>query len=272
MGKAARVFDGCVAAFALATLGATASCAKKLPQGAESGFLECSPASTDPTGGVTGSLQITGRVRDASGAPVVGARITLGGDAQGFRVSDFGGAYRLRVQPGSYTVTAAGDCSFSPGVTSVQAANAHAAQDFTVAGGDCATVSVSNLSPDGSVLTIRRGGQVIGTTLASVSRQTDQAAGVAPLRDIASEVDAPTCGLTIAGNPATERRARISTAGPQGTAATEMVELTTAIALRDMVVRFESKLAADSAPEVVDLFMAAARAFSPEQVSELRLP
>ena len=110
-------------------------------------------------------------------------------------------------------------------------------------------------------------------TYASVVAQTDQAAGMARLRDIATEIDAPTCGLTIAGSPATERRARISVAGAQGSPApTELLVVTTAIAVGDLVVRFESKLAADAAPEIVDLFAAAGRAFSPEQVSELRLP
>jgi hypothetical protein len=269
VGKTSRAFDRCMAAFAVAMLGATASCTKRSTDGT---FLECQAASTDPTGAVEGPLLIAGRVRDASGAPVVGARITLGGDAQGFRVSDFGGGYRFRVQPGSYTVTAAGDCSFTPAMAALQAMTGDTVQDFAVASGDCATVTVSSLSPDGSVLTIRRGGRTLGTTLASVTQQTDQAAGVARLRDIASEIDAPTCGLTVAGSPATERRARIAVRGVQGSAGTEIIALTTAIAVGDLVVRFESKLAANEATEVVDLFMAAARAFSPEQVSELRLP
>jgi hypothetical protein len=257
-----------MAALAVAMLGAMASCTKRSIDGT---FLECQAASTDPTGAMEGPLLIAGRVRDASGAPVVGARITLGGDAQGFRVSGFGGGYLFRVQPGSYTVTAAGECSFSPAMATLQAMTGDMVQDFTVASGDCATVTVSNLGPNGSVLTIRRGGRTLGTTLANVTGQTDHAAGVARLRDIASEIDAPTCGLTIAASPATERRARILSAGVQGSDPTEIIELTTAIALDDLVVRFESKLAANEATEVVDLFMAAGRAFSPEQVSELRL-
>ena len=273
--KASCAFDHCLAALAVATLGATTSCANPLSSDGDGSFLQCAPLATDPHGALAGPLQIAGRLTDATGAPVVGGRITLAGAGRASRVSDFSGRYRFRVQPGSYTLAVSGDCSFSPGAAQVQVLNGDAQQDFAVAGGDCATVAVSNLSPDGSVLTIQRAGQTLGMTFATVVPQVDQAAALARLRDIATEVEAPTCALTIAGSPATERRARIESpglrAGPLGSKATESLALTTAVAVADVVVRFESKLAVDAAPEIVNLFVAAARALTREQVPELTL-
>ncbi len=77
-------------------------------------LANCEPATS--AGGTSGSLTIHGTVTSA-GHPVAGAKITVNGSTQGFRISDETGAYSFSVNHGSYTVSASGACnSYSPSI------------------------------------------------------------------------------------------------------------------------------------------------------------
>jgi hypothetical protein len=70
---------------------------------------------TPSDGGATsGSLTISGTVADSSGNPVPGARIVLSGTAQAVRTTGASGAYSFSVDAGSYVVTPAGSCTYTP--------------------------------------------------------------------------------------------------------------------------------------------------------------
>jgi hypothetical protein len=99
-----------------------------------SGGPFCSPQTF--SGGLSGSLTISGTVTSA-GHPVPGARVTLNGGTQGFRVSDQAGAYSFSVNPGSYSVSAAGGCnSFAPPVANLNNIRSNQVQSF-VGSGNC---------------------------------------------------------------------------------------------------------------------------------------
>jgi len=86
------------------------------------------------SGGLSGSLTISGTVTSA-GHGIPGARVTLSGSTQGFRVADQLGAYSFKVNPGSYSLSVSGGCSsFSPSVANLNNIATNKVQNFTGSG------------------------------------------------------------------------------------------------------------------------------------------
>ena len=234
-------------------------------------WAPCPSLPTDPRGALTGPLSLAGHVADQNGAAVVGELVTLSGDAPASRSTDFAGGYLFHPSTSAYSLTLPNDdCSFSPNPASgtISPASGAAMQNVTATRNDCATAISSNASSSGSLLTIRQGTLLLGTTKINIAAVTDANAAGGALNDIAAEITAPACSLAIAGKPAIERRAKISppaaaSGGGSSSDSTPYLAVTTAIALDTQVVRFESQLDANAPANVVNRFVAAGRAFVP---------
>src|SRR4030095_1603057 len=93
----------------------------------------------------------------------------------------------------------------------------------------------------------------------------------------ARDTPAPSRSLTIAGNPAIERKATITLPGPafaggKGSQPRPFLALTTAIAVGGTVVRFETQLSADADAATIDRVFQVARNFVPEAMPDLHAP
>jgi hypothetical protein len=91
------------------------------------------------SGATSGSLSISGVVTNAAGSPVRGVRVQLSGSTQAVRTTTAIGSYTFQVNPGSYSVTPTGPCTFRPTVANLNNLRASRTQDF-VAGSGCGTV------------------------------------------------------------------------------------------------------------------------------------
>ena len=92
-------------------------------------ILNCAPAAS--TGATSGSLTLSGQVT-SGGQPVAGVRVSLNGNAQGYRTTDETGSYSFAVNPGSYSVNPSGVCgSLSPSVVNLNNLRANTTQNFT---------------------------------------------------------------------------------------------------------------------------------------------
>ena len=177
----------------------------------------CASLPTDPSGALTGPLSLSGHVADQSGAVVVGEIVTLSGDAQASRSTDFAGGYLFHPTAGSYSLNLpSNDCSFSPNPANATLTplSGGGIQNLTATSNGCATATASSVSSSGSVLTIQQGTTRLGTTKTNITAASDANAAAARLNDIVSEISAPACSLMIAGKPAIERQARLSLPGP----------------------------------------------------------
>jgi hypothetical protein len=237
----------------------------------------CLPIASDAVGAASGRFDISGHAVDANGAPVVGARITLRGSASAQRSTDLTGGYHFRVDAGSFQLAASESCALVASSSSnVAVTNASATRDFAAATTDgCVVALVTSKAPGGARFNVMAAGVVLGSTAVVVTEQPDASAAVARLADIASEVNTPSCSVTIAGSPAIERQALVKTSGPGasgagGDGSSESLAITTAIAVGATVVRFESQTAPDAAQAVVDRFLGIGRAFTPDELSDLQ--
>lgn len=228
-----------------------------------------------------GALSIGGHVRDPSGQLVIGARIDLGGDAQGLRYSDFTGGYHFRVDPGSYALRASGSC-LPTTVVPLGRVTADATKDFVATGPGCMTGTVSNVISTGEVIEISQGGNVVGSTGVNLEERCLPGPGcgldvsVARLQQLPIEEPLPFSWLTIACRPAREGAGPVTSQGPLcpacGPATVTSLDLTTAIAVDNTVVFFYSQMAADAPQARVDAFLAAGRNFTPEEMPDLHGP
>lgn len=234
----------------------------------------------DPTvniGAMSGPLAISGHVRDASGQPIVGARIELEGETPGIRFTDLTGGYVFHVERDDYEIEASGACTMTPSGEVHKKVNADAVQDF-VGGPGCTTATTSNKTATGSVLTIRQGATVLGTTYVRIQQLPGPPDAVARLSEIAAEQAAPTKSVTIAGNSAIERQMLVTLPGPgpeiTGNSAppAPFMVVTTAIAVGSAVVRFESQLSGQADAATVTRFVQLGRDFTPAAIPDLHGP
>jgi len=93
----------------------------------------CGGALTN-TGALLGLLTISGVVTDSAGSPVPGARIVLSGGTQAIRTTLTNGAYVFLVNPGTYTLTTGGSCSYSPRTTTLTNLRRSTVQNFVRSG------------------------------------------------------------------------------------------------------------------------------------------
>jgi len=235
------------------------------------GLGPCPSLPTDPSGAFSGPLSLSGHITDQGGAAVVGEIVTLTGTSPASRSTDFAGGYLFHPTAAPYSLTLSSEqCSFSPTSAggTISLPSGTGMQDFTATSNDCATATSSNASSSGAVLTIHQGTTLLGTTKVNITAVSNANAAAITLNDIVSEITAPACSLLIAGKPAIERRAILSAPGPtsaggQAGNSTAYLAVTTAIGLETAVVRFESQLDAGAPEDVVNLFVAAGRAFIP---------
>jgi hypothetical protein len=238
----------------------------------------CGGAAAVNAGATSGPLTISGHVRDASGKPVVGSRITLSGSAQAVRFSDLTGGYTFHVAAGSYAMATAGACALTPASVNVNNLAVSRTQDF-VAGPGCMVAQVSNVTSTGQVVRVLRGTTPLALTLTNVVQSTP-AATTQRLLDIGAERTEPVRNLTIAGFPAIERQALIQNQEPGDPAeilgdageTEDQIWLTTAIAVGDTVVRFETQLPDDASAATIDSFFAIARDFTPDEMASVHGP
>jgi hypothetical protein len=95
-------------------------------------------ATETKTSALTGSLTVSGVVSDTSGLPVPGVKVALNGAAQASATTDFEGQYSFSVNPGSYSLSAAGVCaSYQPDVVNLNGLNASTQVNFVGSGGEC---------------------------------------------------------------------------------------------------------------------------------------
>jgi hypothetical protein len=245
----------------------------------------CGGTPTVNSGATSGSLTITGHLRDPSGNPIVGAEVTLGGSAQALRFSDLTGAYSFSVDAGSYSMNATASCPLSPANVNLNNVHASVVQDFVGASNGCVVASVSSMTSTGSVLLVSQNGQSLGTTYAHVEARASAADALARLQQIVAEQGAPVTSLTIAGFPALERTVVVPIRGGvdpdffgtiQGPLVVALSQpptnVTTAIAMGSTVVRFESQLPNNASASAIQLFLNAGRDFSPLTLTGLHGP
>jgi hypothetical protein len=225
-------------------------------------------------GATSGQLIISGHLRDASGQPIVGARVDLHGCERAIRFTDFTGGYSFHVNPGEFELRAAGACSFTPSEAHKDV-YMNVVQDF-IGGDGCATASQSDVTATGSVFTVRQGSTVLGITYVHIEQYSGPAEASARLQEIAAEQATPSRSLTIAGNPAIERQTLVTLetpdpdlAGPAGSRNPTFTALTAAIAVGNNVVRYETQLPQDVASDVVSRFFQLDRNFTPDALHEL---
>ena len=252
----------------------------------------CGGSPTVNMGATSGPLTISGHIRDASGQAIVGARVDLRSDTSGYwapsieidddtrgiRFTDLTGGYSFRATKGDYSIRASGACTFTPARVYKDDAKVDLVQDFT-GGPGCVTASQSNVTATGSVLTVKEAGVVLGITYVHLEQHSSASDALARLSEIAAEQPAPSTSLTIAGNPAIERRALITLPGTdsdfeRGTNPElgPFLALTTAIAVGSTVVRFETQLSGKADPATIDRFLQVARNFTPAAIPDLHGP
>jgi hypothetical protein len=219
----------------------------------------------DPSGATSGSLTIRGRVKDAAGNLVVGARVDLQGAAQAVRYTDFSGSYVFHVNSGSYAVWASGACTISPASANLGNVTANVVRDFTSSGSGCVTAARSLQTSTGQVLDLKRGTVNLGRTRVDVATQASTSAALARLDVIANE-QAGSTALTIFGSQAIERSLLLGGTKvllPAALAAHRWKTraLTTSIAAGSDVVRFESRVAESADSGIINRFVSAGRNF-----------
>jgi hypothetical protein len=230
----------------------------------------CGGQATVNQGATSGSLTISGHLRDASGRAIVGGRVDLHGCTRAIRFTDVTGGYNFHVNPGEYELRVSGACNFTPS-DARKDVYMNVVQDFT-AGDGCTTASQSNAIATGSVFTLREGDTVLGITYVSIEQRSGPADALARLREIAMEQASRS--LTIAGFPAIERQTLVTRAPPalEGRVEvpnTAVTALTAAIAVGSTVVRYETQLPSDVTSAIVSRFFQLNRNFTPEALPEL---
>jgi hypothetical protein len=232
-------------------------------------------------GATSGPLTISGHVRDASGQPILGARVDLDDDTRAIRFTDFMGSYTFHVKPDDYNLRISGACTFTPNQVRKEDLKASVVQDFA-AGSGCVTVTTTqtNINPTGSVFTVKQGATVLGTTYVRVEARSSPSDGLTRLKEIVAEQPAtPSRSLTIAGDPAIERQTLVTLPGPDpdiagatGPPNPPFAALTTAVAVGNSVVRFESQVSGTADPATINLFLQTARNFTPAAIPDLHGP
>jgi hypothetical protein len=243
----------------------------------------CGGQRTVGFGATSGSLTITGHVRDASGHPVIGGEVTLGGDVQAARFTDFTGAYTFLVDPGSYSLAASGACSIAPANVSLHHVTANTVQDFAATSSTCVFAVQSEVTSTGSILTVQQNGQVLGATYAHIETYASAADALTRLQQIGSELSTPSTSLTIAGYPAIERQAVIVrpsidpdlvqlASGFTAPLGPPPINLTSAIAAGTTVLRFETQLPSNATAAAILAVFVPARNFDPSTLSGVHGP
>jgi hypothetical protein len=228
-------------------------------------------------GATSGAFTLRGHVRDAAGDAVVGAQITLSGAAQAARFSDFTGAYTFHVDAGSYSLDASGACAISPADVAFDSLGADQVQDFTATSDTCVVAVQSGVTPTGSILTLEQSGQVLGATYTHLEVCDGPADALARLQDIATEASTTSRSLTIDGFSAIERQAVFPVPGPVDldldgpglvlAAQPLPINITSAIAVGDTVIRFETQVPSNASPAAIQGFFIPARNFDPSTLS-----
>jgi hypothetical protein len=236
----------------------------------------CGGEPTVNIGAFSGPVTISGHVRDASGQPIMGARIDLDDDTRAIRFTDLTGAYDFHVRPHDYKLRASAACTITPREVHKDDVRVNIVQDFA-AGSGCVTASKSHVTATGSVITVEQGGIVLGNTYVRLEQHPTPANAMARLSEIAAEQPALSTSLTIAGNPAIERQAQIKLPGPEIAGGgdsddTPFLALTTAIAAGGTVVRFESQLSGQADAATIARFVQVGRNFTPASLPDLHGP
>jgi hypothetical protein len=241
----------------------------------------CGGAATVNTGATTGALTISGHVRDASGKPIVGGRITLGGAAQALRFSDFTGGYTFHVAPGTYTLAASGDCALTPANVNLSNLTASRVQDFASSAAGCVTAAASSTVASGELLTVTQRGALLFTAGAQVTTYANAAQALAALQAIGQELGGSGVrSLTIAGFPAIERQTLVPLlpefddggAGGGDGDAVLATAVTTAVAMNNVVVRFGALMPDGVTAATIARFFSTGRNFTPEEAPALHGP
>ena len=201
----------------------------------------------------------------------------LADDTRAIRFTDLTGRYSFHVKPDDYNLRVSAACTITPNQIRKEDVRANIVQDF-VAGSGCVTATPSNVIATGSVLTVRQGGVVLGSTYVRIEQRSSAGSALARLSEIAAEQPAPAISLTIAGNPAIERRMLINLPGPTEDVAGEsrprdpFLAITTAIAAGSTVVRFETQLPGNADAATIARFVQVARNFTPAALPGLHGP
>jgi hypothetical protein len=258
---------------------ATLACGGNAHSSASSGsYPSCPALPRVNAGATTGALTLRGHITDASGAAVVGGRIDLSGDASAVRYSDFTGGFTFHASAGSYTLKASGDCTLTPNSVSVNSLTADAVYDFSAANDGCVTSTEASATATGSVRVLSQGGAEIAAPAVSVMVYASPAAAGARLQDIAAEDASPPCSLQVDGNPAIEIQTTDTVPGPLNGPDITQLDLTTAIAVGNIVARFGTALGEGTGPltapptDTVNRVLALGRDFTVEELPELHSP
>ncbi|HVZ71417.1 MAG TPA: discoidin domain-containing protein [Polyangia bacterium] len=230
------------------------------------------------SGATTGSLTISGTLKDAAGKPIVGGRINLSGAAQAVRFSDFAGNYVFHVAAGTYSLSAAAECTLSPSTVTFTNMTANKTQAFTATTATCATSVPSNVGASGEQLTLVKNGVKLATTYARVEPRTDANDAAARLTEIGAEQPGA-ISISVAGNPAVERQTTIHLGSAAGDhegdddgETSDFTVVTLAVAVGSSVVRFESQAPDDVSADTLQRLLSAGRNFQPEGAANLHGP
>jgi hypothetical protein len=145
---------------------------------------------------------LAGHVVDASGAPVVGARIELRGAISATARTSFRGTYAFRVPPGSYSVTPSDACVLAPSTISLRSVARDTVADFAATGGDCFTSTQSHVIATGSMLSVHRGQDLVAITFAHFARCSTEAAALNRLQQIKDGMLIASRTVSLRGYPA----------------------------------------------------------------------
>jgi hypothetical protein len=214
-------------------------------------------------GATTGPYAISGRVLDASGNALVGARVSLGGAVTAVRFTDYAGAYVFHVAAGNYNLAGGTECALTPSNANFNAVNGNRVRDFVGAGAAC-TVAVSrHIAATGRTLELSRGGQRVAAVQVSAANEGSAAAATGRLTEL---FNAGGVNLTIAGSPAVERVVLLPGTKlmiAEGIDFPEVLHVKTAIAFGSTVVRFDTQVPENTATETVNFLRANAKNYEP---------
>ena len=118
-----------------------------VPFGCSSGSGETAP--TASMAAITGSITISGQVKNASGAGIPGVTITLAGTARIVQTTGTNGTYAFtQLVSGSYSLQPSSSvCTFTPTVVNLSNVNSNVTQNFTASGAACSGSGGSGGSP-----------------------------------------------------------------------------------------------------------------------------
>ena len=231
------------------------------------------------SGASNGPFTVRGHVLDGSGAPVIGARLELSGDASAVRYTDFTGGFTFHLDGGDFRLNATAFCPLSPAGLEIHGLTGDATYTLTAAptGTSCVTCPLRGRASPGFIRTLKRE----GVALADVDALVLAWGAEAVTADLEKGREQPLgsggwlCDLAVAELPAIELQIPVHRHGApdeQGRTDWDLLSLGTNIAVGDTLVSFQAVVDPATPQETIDLFFATARNFTPEELPELFSP